>query len=92
MKLTRKEVRKITLSGGSLGNRVVRFRCECNLPFDPIEVDYGEGEGWEFSDYFYIDHNVRLGMVGTAQLIAANHFDIPFYDFECDVDDEYVYE
>ena len=41
----------IRFAGGGLGEKHGAVRCDLKYPFSPVEVDYGDGNGWVCTEY-----------------------------------------
>lgn len=78
----------IQLSGGDLGGETMMARCNLAEASAPVQVDYGNGDGWESTQYQTADarHTVD-GLTVIGKHLAARAVEVPESDFRCDAEE-----
>ncbi len=67
------EFTTIRLTGGCLGSDTLEVRCVLARAEAPVQVDYREGNGWEFTQFQGCDTRGRVSaLVAIARGLAAH--------------------
>jgi hypothetical protein len=80
-------MRTIKLTGGDLGDEVIRVRCDLTQASAPVEVDYcvDPGEHWEGTQFQCADCRHRASELADIGLtLAAQALEMPRDEFDCE--------
>jgi hypothetical protein len=85
----------IKLTGGDMGVREIRVRCDLSQAAQPVQVNYCRGFGWQTTPYLCeSDFPVKGELIHFGRILAARVVDFNFRrgnELTCDVievDDE----